>query len=216
MPSKNTQRNDISNGFYHIYGRGAARRLIFIDDNDRQFFTDLLVRYLGGKTLYDGNNNPYPSFKDEVELMVYCLMGTHFHLLLRQETEGRISVFMKSLIGSYTMYFNRKYQSSGALLESRFRASLITNELYLVHLTRYIHFNPKNYESYEWSSIKYYFGEPEPDWLKVSELVGIANLSPEYYRELMDEFKEDQEIIKSISLADNGISLIEKEAEKPF
>ena len=217
MPSKNITRVDLANGFYHVYGRGAARRLIFVHDNDKQFFIELLERYLGSETKFDINNNPYPSFRGKVELMAYCLMGTHFHLLLHQVESGYLSDFMKSLIGSYTRYFNRKHQSHGALLESRFRASLITEEQYLTHLTRYIHFNPDNHENYKWSSIGYYYGTPEPDWLRVSELMEYANLSPDYYRELMQDYEELIEELKGMNLADSGNSIIEKkERVVPF
>ena len=216
MPCKNTERVDLPNGFYHIYGRGAAKRLIFIDDDDRQFFVDLLKRYLGPEVHYDINRNPYPNFHEKIGLLTFCLMGTHFHLLLHQVDDGQISVFMKSLIGSYTMYFNRKHQSRGALLESRFRSSLIQNELYLVHLTRYIHLNPDDYEGYKWSSLKYYLGEPEPDWMRTSELIEIANLSPEYYLELMRDYESVANDIKELKLADSGESIIEKESQNPF
>jgi len=216
MPSKNIQREDIPGGFYHVYGRGAARRLIFVHDEDRQYFIELLRRYLGPEEMYDINNNPYPSYRGEVQLMAFCLMGTHFHMLLYQAESGRIAEFMKSLISSYTRYYNRKHASYGALLESRYRAVLIQNENYLVHLTRYIHFNPDDYESYEWSSLRYYLGEPDPDWLSAAELIEIANLSPSYYHALMQDYEDFAATLSMLNLADSGESLKEKEERTPF
>lgn len=216
MPSRNIERVDLAGGFYHIYGRGAARRLIFVHDDDRQAFLDLVERYLGAKTGYDANGDPYPSFRGKVELMAYCLMGTHFHLLIHQVESGYISEFMKSLIGSYTRYFNRKHQSRGALLESRYRASLIKEEPYLVNLTRYIHLNPDYYDSYIWSSLKFFYGASEPDWLSVSEFMEITNLSPDYYRELMKDYEELQEELKEVNLADSGENLVKIENKTPF
>ena len=114
------------------------------------------------------------------------------------------------------MYYNRKHGTRGALLESRFRASLINEENYLVHLTRYIHFNPSNYEDYKWSSLRYYLGEPEPDWSNAAELIEIANLSPRYYRELMQDYEEMLEGLEDVNLADSGESLLEKKEEILF
>ena len=113
-----------------------------------------------------------------VEIMAFCLMPNHFHLLVRQKQDKGISSFMQKLGTGYAMYFNQKYKRSGVLFQGKFKAVLIKNESHFIHLPYYIHCNPldlaapgwrerdiKDYkkavrflEQYRWSSHLDYMG----------------------------------------------------------
>ena len=69
-------------------------------------------------------------------------MPNHFHLLVREKIENGISLFMKKLLTGYSMYFNKKYERTGALFEGRFKAQHADNDEYLKYLFAYIHLNP--------------------------------------------------------------------------
>jgi len=77
-----------------------------------------------------------------VDIGAYCLMPNHFHLLLHEKVDGGISTFMKKLSTAYSMYFNKRYERTGALFEGRFKAQHADNNEYLKYLFAYIHLNP--------------------------------------------------------------------------
>ena len=77
-----------------------------------------------------------------VEIISYCLMPSHFHLVLRQLMDNGISIFISNICNSYTRYFNLKHNRKGPLWQGRFKNVLVENDEQLLHLTRYIHHNP--------------------------------------------------------------------------
>lgn len=54
--------------FYHVMNRGAGRRVIFQNDEQRKSFVALLELV---------------SVEYQAEIHAYCLMDNHFHILLR-------------------------------------------------------------------------------------------------------------------------------------
>ncbi len=102
-----------------------------------------------------------------VEILTYCLMPNHFHLLLKQKTDKGISIFMKNIQNGYVKYFNIKNERAGPLFQSMFKAVRIENDEQLLHVSRYIHLNPstayivepENLEDFTWSSLKDYLDE---------------------------------------------------------
>ena len=71
----------------------------------------------------------------------YVLMDNHYHLLL-ETLEGNLSRAMQWLNVSYTMWFNRRHQRVGHLLQGRFKAVMVEPETWALGLSRYIHLNP--------------------------------------------------------------------------
>ena len=196
MPIRNTVKLYDSPAYYHVYNRGVGNQPIFHDSNDRLKFLSLFARYLD---INDSSkrSDALPYDKYDVEVVAYCLMGNHFHLLLYQEQDpGEISRLMRSISTAYSMYFNRKYKSNGHLFQSTFKASRITNDSYLLHISRYIHMNPRSYLRYKWSSIAYYLGEPSPAWLAPNR---VNTMSPAQYRKFLESYegkRAELELIK--------------------
>jgi putative transposase len=99
-----------------------------------------------------------------VEIIAFCLMPNHFHLLLKQLQKKGTSTFMRNFQNSYARYFNTKYHRSGALFQALFKAVRIETDAQLLHVSRYIHLNLvssflveiKNLENYPWSSFPEY------------------------------------------------------------
>jgi len=77
-----------------------------------------------------------------VEIVAYCLMPNHFHLLTRELEDGGISKFLQKLTTGYTMYFNKWHERSGSLFQGRFKATHVADDRYLRYLISYIHLNP--------------------------------------------------------------------------
>lgn len=134
-------------GFYHIVFRGVNHQHIFEDESEYTYFL---------QALHD--------LKLELafEVHAYCLMSNHVHLLLREKQSGDISLIMKRLLTKYAMYFNRKYQRSGALIAGRYKSVPVEVDEYFIPLQRYIHQNPMNaglvnkLEEYQFSSFREY------------------------------------------------------------
>ena len=155
--------------FHHVYNRGTDKRIIFNNVEDYKFF----IEYLNVLNDTEIKNSHVPAIlKNEkshpeeterlVNIIAFCLMPNHFHLLLQERVKGGISKFMQRLGTGYTMYFNEINERSGALFQGRFKSKFIDTELYLLKVIDYIHLNPKNMPgslAYEWSSYHYYCGD---------------------------------------------------------
>ena len=135
-------------GYYHVMLRGAGRQILFEEDRDK----DELLRHLSDSMGSHG-----------VELIAWCLMDNHAHLLLL-DPKNRLAAFMHSLLTRYALYFNAKTGHVGPVFQGRFKSKPIESNEYLLQAVRYIHDNPLDLgisrESYRWSSSFEYVHEP--------------------------------------------------------
>ena len=135
--------------YYHIYNRGNQKNTIFKEIDDYKIY----LRGLGQATK-----------KFNFSLISYCLMPNHIHLLARQNEDSPPSKFISSLHTSYSMIFNKKYDSVGHLFQGRFKQKIIQNDEYMLGLIAYIHLNPvkdrlcRFPKEYMWSSYREYVG----------------------------------------------------------
>lgn len=89
-----------------------------------------------------------------VEVLCFCLMPNHYHLLLRQLIGGGITEFMRKMGTGYTNYFNLKHNRVGPLFQGKFKAVHISKEAHLLYLPHYIHLNPLDLVMPEWREQK--------------------------------------------------------------
>ncbi len=140
--------------YYHIYNRGNSKQKIFHNTKDYERFI---------KLLYICNSNQNFKFRDIekkvyeidrgntiVSIGSYCLMSNHFHLMLKEISEGGISKFMQKLTTAYSMYYNTKYERTGSLFEGKFKSEHLANDRYLKYIFSYIHLNPLKIIDKEW------------------------------------------------------------------
>jgi putative transposase len=143
---------------YHVYNRGADKRKIFLDRADYERFISLLYLANSGIPLHRSDyrtKDPkeiflIPREAPLVDIGAYCLMPNHFHILLHEHSEGGISTFMQKLTTGYTMYFNKRHERRGTLLEGTFKAQHVGQDEYLKYLFAYIHLNPIGIIEHEW------------------------------------------------------------------
>lgn len=194
MPSRNTVKQYESPAFYHVYNRGAGGQPIYRDAADRRKFLEILERHLSPSYL---TRHPETSYKVyDVELVAFCLMKNHFHLLLYQEDDpDSVSRLMRSVATAYTMYFNRKYKSQGHLFQSIFRASRISSGSYLTHISRYIHLNPQTYRTYKWSSLPYYLERVDDDWVHPERVLAMSSVK---YEEFLEDYEDRHQLLQEI------------------
>lgn len=84
----------------------------------------------------------FPNPNRRADLVAYCLMPTHFHLILKPRIENGISLMMHDALNSYSHYFNIKHKRKGPLWVGPFKNVLVDSDEQLQHLTRYLHLNP--------------------------------------------------------------------------
>lgn len=212
MPSKNTIKEYVEGGFYHIYNRGVEKRLIFQDREDYTKFLYLLKLYLSP---IDVLSKEYPLLKQhivahnvhgEAHLLAFCLMPNHFHLLVKQDKKDTITRLMRAVVTSYSMYFNKRYERVGSLFQGIFKASRVGTDEYLLHLSRYIHLNPiergASLSDFQWSSYLYYLGEKEALWLNTQFIKDYFNESnPNLsYRNFVEEQQTQVELPPNITI----------------
>lgn len=165
-------RIQYENAYYHVTCRGNARQGIFVNDQDRSAFLDLLDR---SRRIY------------QVQVLAYVLMRNHFHLVVKTPF-GNLQEYMRHFNISYTSYFNRRHKRVGHVYQGRYKAFLIDAESYLQEVTRYLHLNPirvkgkadlvvkekkRDLEKYSWSSYVYYVGRRKGgSFLASEEILG--------------------------------------------
>lgn len=197
MSRKNRARTYVENMYYHVFNRGVEKRIIFNDDDDKKVFLALLKRYLGCEPAVDPLGREYANYRDQVELLAYCLMPNHFHLLFYLKQEDGIRMLMHDVSTAYVRYFNDKYHRVGPLFQDRFKASLIIQESYLQHISRYIHLNPREWRSEKFSSLPYWLNEAKADWVHPERLLSMP---PEKYFEFLtdyEDYKQTLDIVKA-------------------
>ena len=132
-----------------------------------------------------------------VEIIAYCFMPTHIHLVLRQLKKDGISIFMSKVLNSYTRYFNLKNKRKGPLWESRFKNVEVGTDEQLLHLTRYIHLNPvtanlvEDPSDWSFSSYKEYLGEKQLEE-SICNYSRLLDIVPRYYKKFVSSRKEYQ------------------------
>lgn len=129
--------------YYHCYNRGVDKRNIFMDKMDYQYFMKSLYAYntneVRGKLRL--HNDAVIQEERPISIMAFCLNSNHYHLLIRENTEGGISKFMQRVGTGYTMFFNQRYDRSGSLFQGKFKATHIQNDEKLRHISAYVNLN---------------------------------------------------------------------------
>ena len=170
-------RKKSESGYYHIMLRGIGRQILFEEEEDNERFLTTLQRYRAELGF---------------ELVAYCLMVNHVHLLLH-DNRDQLDLIMKKIAGSYAYYFNHKYDRIGHLFQDRYGSEAIEDEAYLLTVIRYIHRNPEKAgiaraEDYRWSSYGAYLKQRAGvDNGRALELIG----GPELFERSMAQAVEE-------------------------
>jgi putative transposase len=182
----------IQNGFYHVYNRGVDRRTVFFRfGHYLRFQQTIRSILLTGSAAQRLVHNQSLALNSKVDLLAYCLMPNHYHLLIYQKADGGITEFMQKLDTSYTKYFNLNNNRIGHLFEHAFRAKIIEADEVLLHVSRYIHLNPviKHLvdvpQEWRWSSYQEYI-TPTPNPLCETGTILNYFTSPAKYREFVE------------------------------
>jgi len=175
-------RIEFPGAVYHVTSRGNARQAIFIDDEDRGRFLDVL-------SMVGERFNWF--------CHAYCLMENHYHLLI-ETPDGNLSKGMRELNGGYTQGFNQRYRRVGHLFQGRYKAIIVEKDSHLLSLCRYVVLNPvraglrERPEQWRWSSYRATIGlVRRPSFLSIdwilSQFGGMRGAAMEKYRRFVME-----------------------------
>lgn len=221
MPSKNTIKTYVNDGYYHIYNRGVEKRTIFQDLKDYKTFLSYLKLYLtpppklqklqGDSSQVIQNASKLPpskqlkNYHDQIDLLAYCLMPNHFHIMVKQYDKTTINYFMRSLATKYVRYFNTRHNRIGGLFQSAYKAVLIDSEEQFLYLTKYIHRNPLSLSPYKdcphrlkkypYSSYQNYLKLINQTWVKPAKVLSyFSTTDPNHsYRSFVEQPLTSQE-----------------------
>jgi putative transposase len=190
--------------WYHCYNRGVDKRQVFMDERDSERF--LILLYLCNDAsshvnldLYSGvdtlgrllaRDNPVRS-APLVQIGAYALMHNHVHFVVKQYAENGLSRFMQKVFTGYTMYFNKRYDRTGALFAGSYKSKHIANDIYFKQALQYVLLNPveifepnwkkgkgdlkrleKNLRAYTYSSLRDFIGSNRPEASIVDDVRG--------------------------------------------
>jgi putative transposase len=221
MPTKRPQL--VNDEIYHVVMRGVDGKIIFPEETDRLHFLHDLYEFnnecavsweFRGLRRNNSSRTFLEEFGDEikkkekkplVEILEFCLMPNHFHLLLRQIKDGGISKFMRKL-GGYSTYINKKYKRQGHLYQERFRVIHIKDDNQLRCVFVYIHTNPLSLIEANWKE----FGAKNPTaaieflknykWSSYLDYIGIKNYPSVINKDfLVSFFGSEEDCLNSVN-----------------
>ncbi|BDA68384.1 hypothetical protein CAL7716_025500 [Calothrix sp. PCC 7716] len=184
MPIRKTQFK--SGNYYHIYNRGNNRQKIFFQNQNYSYFQRLIKKHL---------------IDNQVEIIAYCLMPNHYHLLIHLNNDN-LSELMQAFALSYTKAINNRFNRVGSLFQGPFQSIHVDTDEYLLHLSRYIHLNPvganlvKKPQDWIYSSYLDYIIPKKDSFVKkdkILEYFDLEYLAPEdSYRSFVESQQEEE------------------------
>ena len=197
---------------YHVFNKSIAGFEIFRYEEEYRRMKDVLRFYVTAKAgqsysvalRYGRVMETSAHDSARVRLIAYCLMPTHFHLIVQQKCKNGIQDYLQWVQSSYARFFNKKIGREGPLFQGRFGARLITEDGDLLHMTRYVHLNPSTAGLVagpgDWLSSSYheYTGHEERDSL--CDFKSVVPLSPAQYQRFVEDrigYQRSLQIIKA-------------------
>ncbi len=194
---------------YHVFNKSIAGYEIYRDDHDYSRMLGILdyYRFIDPPVSYSNFLDLTPSGQAKirskttaaqyVKVLAYCLMPTHFHLVLELITPNGLSEYLRICLDAYTRYFNKRHARKGPLWQGRVcRVNVCAGEPFL-YVTRYVHLNPvtaymvENPKDWPYSSYGRYVGCPNsgPDEMVFTDHVKMTTTA---YRNFVIGYKNEQ------------------------
>lgn len=205
-------RKSYETSFFHVMVQGIKKEYIFNNKITTMKYIELL-------------KNEKEKFK--IEILAYCVMNNHAHLLIYTESIKDMSLFMHTINQKFAQFYNYVNQGRvGYVFRDRYKSEPIYNEQSLIRCIRYIHNNPvkahivKNPEEYKYSSYNEYLDESIKQKCKILrelmidlELIVNANYQESKLDDIFIDIEDNpKELIETKLLEfklENKITLIE-------
>ena len=131
---------------YHVLNRGNGRMRLFHKDADFAAFERVLAEGLE---------------RCPVDLLTYCLMGNHWHLVVRPRTDRSLALFMGWVGVTHVRRHHEHYRTRGRghLYQGRYKSFPVQEDAHFLTLCRYVEANPlraglvRRAEEWPWSGL---------------------------------------------------------------
>lgn len=120
-------RSYIETKYFHVIVQGINKNYIFNNPEDIKYYIKILYEF----------QKEYP-----IDIIAYCIMNNHAHMLLKIENLAYLSKFMHRVNTKYAMYYNQKYNRVGYVFRDRYKSEGIYSEEHLYNCVKYIYNNP--------------------------------------------------------------------------
>jgi len=176
---------------YHLYNRGVNRQPIFFDAGNWDYFIARMRHYFR---------------PDLIEVLAYCLMPNHYHLLVHLKHGELSRRVMHPFSVSYSKAVNRGQGRVGPLFQGPFKGKMVDKDEYLTHLSRYIHLNPvlaglvAHPDEWVYSSYLDYVGRRDGPLTRPDFILSFFP-SPGAYAEYVESYcQADREVVEHLML----------------
>lgn len=188
-------RNYIKTSFFHVMTQGINKLFIFNTQEDIKYYI---------KNMYE------LSKEYEIQIIAYCIMSNHTHMLVKIEKTEELSNYMLKLNSKYARFYNKKYHRVGYVFRDRFRSEGIYNETQLSNCIKYIYDNPvkagmcNHPQEYRWSNYKTTKTPKNENYVFIDVEEDLENI----YKDVIEKFLNEKQILMS-ELENNKIELKE-------
>jgi putative transposase len=139
------RRSVLSGAWYHVLNRGNERQRLFFEAADYKAFLAVLRS---------------TSIDKAMDLLAYCVMPNHWHLVVKPGDTDALSAYMHDLTGTHALRWRRHHRSTspGHVYQGRFKSFPIVSGQHLLAVLRYVEANPvragltKDAGAWRWSS----------------------------------------------------------------
>lgn len=121
-------RKNIVSKFVHIVAKGIKSEFIFYKQEYKEKYIFLLKKCI--KEL------------EGIDLIAYCVMDNHVHLLIHIEEINKAETLMRKINTAYAIFYNLQEERSGYVFFNRYHSEIIENGIHLLSCIKYIHENP--------------------------------------------------------------------------
>ena len=166
-------RKNIIGKCFHLMTQGINKEKILLDNMWKEKYKELLKKY---------------SLEYKINIISYCIMNNHVHLLVYVDDVNNLSKFMHRINTIYASYYNRENNRVGYVFRNRYQVQTIKDEMHLKTCIVYIHNNPvkagivRKCNEYNYSSFYEYIEKAEV--ISIQVLKEILNINE--YPELLE------------------------------
>lgn len=179
-------RKSLEKGFMHIMAQGIKKEKIFYKDDYKEKYIKLIKFF---------------KEKQKIEIINYCVMNNHVHIIIYTEDIDELTIFMRKLNTTYALHYNKSENRVGYVFRNRFESKEIYNQDYLTKCIKYVHMNSvkagitKTEGEYKYSSYNDYINKKG---IITDELLQkIFNSKYNYLKEFL-KIEYDEELFEEL------------------
>ena len=120
-------RSYIKTSYFHVITQGINKSYIFDESEDIKYYIKIMYKLME---------------EQKIEIIAYCIMNNHAHILVKTEDIKELSKYMQRLNAKYAKYYNTRYNRVGYVFRDRYKSEGIYSDDHLYNCIRYIYNNP--------------------------------------------------------------------------